>query len=221
MCARKLEDTQELSVHVKIRNNVLWHAIYDVWPSKAEFCRQTGFNSSEISAWITLREAPYNDVGNYWPRAIRLADFLGISPCELFPSELYAHKIEERIAEVEMSPIRVRMLRRMAGVIIESESQSDDARCALASHPSDDDVERSVQHAELVCKIHIALLDLPVREREVIEMRFGLGGHESHTLEEVGQYFCVTREEVRQREAKALRKLRHPSFAKYLRQCLD
>ncbi|MFZ2487297.1 MAG: RNA polymerase sigma factor RpoD [Anaerolineae bacterium] len=61
---------------------------------------------------------------------------------------------------------------------------------------------------------------LTAREREVLEMRFGLVDGTSHTLEEVGQYFGVTRERIRQIEAKALRKLRHPLRSRKLRDYL-
>ena len=59
------------------------------------------------------------------------------------------------------------------------------------------------------------------REREVLEMRFGLNDGRDHTLEEVGRTFGVTRERIRQIEAKALRKLRHPSRSKALRDYLS
>jgi RNA polymerase primary sigma factor len=62
---------------------------------------------------------------------------------------------------------------------------------------------------------------LSPREREIIILRFGLGGERAHTLEEVGKHFNVTRERIRQIEAKALRKLRHPSRAKKLREYLE
>ncbi len=55
--------------------------------------------------------------------------------------------------------------------------------------------------------LHKALKVLPAREREVIEMRFGLTGHEARTLEEVGQAFGVTRERIRQIETTTLKKL--------------
>ena len=58
------------------------------------------------------------------------------------------------------------------------------------------------------------------RERQVLEMRFGLTDGQDHTLEEVGKEFGVTRERIRQIEAKALRKLRHPSRSKALRDYL-
>ena len=67
-----------------------------------------------------------------------------------------------------------------------------------------------------------AILDeLNEREREVLEMRFGLKDGRNHTLEEVGQAFGVTRERIRQIEAKALRKLRHPQHSRKLRDYLN
>jgi len=65
-----------------------------------------------------------------------------------------------------------------------------------------------------------ALAVLSEREREVLEMRFGLLDGKDHTLEEVGQAFNVTRERIRQIEAKALRKLRHPTRSRHLRDFL-
>lgn len=69
-------------------------------------------------------------------------------------------------------------------------------------------------------QIRSALTSLADREREVLEMRFGLVDGQDHTLEEVSRYFDVTRERIRQIEAKALRKLRHPSRSKTLREYL-
>lgn len=62
---------------------------------------------------------------------------------------------------------------------------------------------------------------LTPRERKVLQMRFGISGGRPHTLEEVGKEFDVTRERIRQIEAKALRKLRHPSRSKKLKDYLD
>ncbi|PIE81531.1 MAG: RNA polymerase sigma factor RpoD [Chloroflexi bacterium] len=69
-------------------------------------------------------------------------------------------------------------------------------------------------------QIRSVLSFLSDREREVLEMRFGLNDGKDHTLEEVGRSFGVTRERIRQIEAKALRKLRHPSRSKSLRDYL-
>ena len=65
------------------------------------------------------------------------------------------------------------------------------------------------------------LSSLTPREERVLRMRFGIGMNSDHTLEEVGQQFSVTRERIRQIEAKALRKLKHPTRAKQLKSFLD
>jgi len=65
------------------------------------------------------------------------------------------------------------------------------------------------------------LAGLTAREAKVLRMRFGIGMNTDHTLEEVGKQFDVTRERIRQIEAKALRKLRHPTRSDYLRSFLD
>jgi RNA polymerase primary sigma factor len=65
------------------------------------------------------------------------------------------------------------------------------------------------------------LASLTPREERIVRMRFGLGMNSDHTLEEVGQQFSVTRERIRQIEAKAIRKLKHPSRSKVLRSFLD
>jgi RNA polymerase primary sigma factor len=65
------------------------------------------------------------------------------------------------------------------------------------------------------------LASLTAREERIIRMRFGIGMNTDHTLEEVGQQFSVTRERIRQIEAKALRKLKHPSRSRILRSFLD
>ncbi len=96
------------------------------------------------------------------------------------------------------------------------------------SHLGDFIEDRAViSPAEAVININLkeqtesVLKTLTPREEQVIKMRFGLGDGSEHTLEEVGQRFSVTRERIRQIEAKALRKLRHPSRSRMLRTFLE
>jgi RNA polymerase primary sigma factor len=87
--------------------------------------------------------------------------------------------------------------------------------------------KKIISPAEAVMSINLAeqtrkvLATLTPREEKVLRMRFGIGEKSDHTLEEVGQDFFVTRERIRQIEAKALRKLRHPSRAKLLKAFVD
>ena len=96
------------------------------------------------------------------------------------------------------------------------------------SHLGDFIEDRSaVSPAEAVINVNLkeqtesVLKTLTPREERVIKMRFGVGDGSEHTLEEVGQNFAVTRERIRQIEAKALRKLRHPSRSRKLRAFLE
>lgn len=82
--------------------------------------------------------------------------------------------------------------------------------------PSDSVISGSLEEQTLK-----ALATLTPREEKVLRMRFGIGERSDHTLEEVGQNFDVTRERIRQIEAKALRKLRHPSRSKKLRAFIE
>ena len=80
-------------------------------------------------------------------------------------------------------------------------------------------MRRSTRRLRDVCK---DVLDtLTPREAKVLRMRFGIEMNTDHTLEEVGKQFDVTRERIRQIEAKALRKLRHPSRSEKLRSFLE
>jgi RNA polymerase primary sigma factor len=94
----------------------------------------------------------------------------------------------------------------------EDSSLSDFIEDKSAVSPQDAVVEHS-----LALQTREVLETLSPREKRVLEMRFGIGERSNHTLEEVGQDFEVTRERIRQIEAKALRKLRHPSRSKLLK----
>jgi RNA polymerase primary sigma factor len=82
--------------------------------------------------------------------------------------------------------------------------------------------QNTIQPIDAMIQSHLretasrALASLTPREERIVRMRFGLGMNSDHTLEEVGQQFSVTRERIRQIEAKALRKLRHPSRSRAL-----
>jgi RNA polymerase primary sigma factor len=99
----------------------------------------------------------------------------------------------------------------------------DDESSALGDFIEDEDAPSPMDAAAremLREQVQHALASLSERERDVLELRFGLKDGKEHTLEEVSRYFDVTRERVRQIEAKALRKLRHPSKSRELRDYL-
>jgi RNA polymerase primary sigma factor len=83
--------------------------------------------------------------------------------------------------------------------------------------PADD----AIIETDLTEQIHKVLATLTPREEKILRMRFGIGGHSERTLEEVGNEYALTRERIRQIEAQALLKLRHPSRGKKLRAFID
>jgi len=128
---------------------------------------------------------------------------------------------EELAERLELPLEKVRMVLKIAKEPISLETpvgEEDDSslgdfvedRSALS--PQDAVVERNLSD-----QTRRVLSTLAPREERVLKMRFGIGEHGNHTLEEVGQDFEVTRERIRQIEAKALRKLRHPSRSKLLK----
>jgi len=99
----------------------------------------------------------------------------------------------------------------------------DDDSSSLGDFIEDEDAPSPMDSAArqmLREQVQSALTSLTDREREVLELRFGLKDGKDHTLEEVSNFFDVTRERIRQIEAKALRKLRHPSRSRQLRDYL-
>jgi RNA polymerase primary sigma factor len=77
--------------------------------------------------------------------------------------------------------------------------------------------DRAAMGGVLRAETEALLRTLTPREAQIIRMRFGMDGGREQTLDEVGQHFAVTRERIRQIEAKALRKLRHPSRSRKMR----
>jgi len=100
----------------------------------------------------------------------------------------------------------------------------DDEDSHLGDFIEDANVDSPVEtttNTNLSETVRDVLAGLTPREAKVLRMRFGIDMNTDHTLEEVGKQFDVTRERIRQIEAKALRKLRHPSRSEQLRSFLD
>jgi RNA polymerase primary sigma factor len=128
----------------------------------------------------------------------------------------------DEIAEkIGFSTDKVRKVLRITKEPISLETpMNDDEDTHLADFIEDKNVltpQDSAIYEDLVENLNTILSTLSPREERVVRMRFGLGENYDHTLEEVGQMFEVTRERVRQIEAKALRKLRHPTRTRHLR----
>ena len=132
---------------------------------------------------------------------------------------------EELAERMEMPEDKVRKVLKIAKEPISMETPiGDDEDSHLGDFIEDQNIQMPVDSAtfEGLCRAtEDVLAGLTPREAKVLRMRFGINMNTDHTLEEVGKQFDVTRERIRQIEAKALRKLRHPSRSEQLRTFLD
>jgi RNA polymerase primary sigma factor len=128
---------------------------------------------------------------------------------------------EEIAKKMDMPVSKVRKIIKIAQVPISLETPIGEEEDSHLGDFIEDKITPSppdtVIHINLREQIEEALKSLTEREAKVLKMRFALGDGDEHTLEEVGQQFKVTRERIRQIEAKALRKLKHPSRSKKLK----
>jgi len=132
---------------------------------------------------------------------------------------------EELAQKMEMPEDKIRKVLKIAKEPISMETPiGDDEDSHLGDFIEDTSIESPVDAATgtgLQETVRDVLAGLTPREAKVLRMRFGIDMNTDHTLEEVGKQFDVTRERIRQIEAKALRKLRHPSRSEQLRSFLD
>ena len=132
---------------------------------------------------------------------------------------------DELAVRMEMPEDKVRKVLKIAKEPISMETPiGDDEDSHLGDFIEDTSVESPIESAtteSLRETTHSVLAGLTPREAKVLRMRFGIDMTTDHTLEEVGKQFDVTRERIRQIEAKALRKLRHPSRSEQLRSFLE
>lgn len=165
-----------------------------------------GISQEHLSRIENLRAIPSKSL------MLEIADLLNNSVAYLFPYTLLS-AIDAGVFQVrkaEVSPLHLSYLtdRANAGLL------SDGGNGARA-------IEEEVDLGLLREKIDEVLQELTANQRRVLEMRFGLNDGKARTLEEVGSYFDVTRERIRQLENNALRRLRHPTRSRGLRKYLE
>ena len=133
--------------------------------------------------------------------------------------------VDEIGKAMELPAERVREIVRILPQPISLENPvGDEQDATLADFVEDEnavDLDEAASHAMLRVQVESVLNTLSPRERRVVELRFGLEGDRLYTLSEIGAELGVTRERIRQIETKALRKLRHPSRSRRLREFTD
>jgi len=195
-----------------------------------KFDYQRGYKFSTYATWW-VRQAITRAIADQ-ARTIRIPVHMietinkMVRTQRLLQQELGREPTTEELAKrLDLSVPKVRKVLRIAQEPISLETPVGEEE---ESHLGDFIVDkRVVSPSEAVINLNLreqtaeVLKTLSPREEKIIKMRFGLQDGSEHTLEEVGQHFAVTRERIRQIEAKALRKLRHPSRSHRLRAFLE
>ncbi len=174
-----------IRLEARVRNNILWHQIFDRYPSVRAFCKDRGHHEAQIGQLLNLRITPLSKHGGYRPVALVLAHEFRMLVEDLFPKGLYGIKETRGVAEISFSQLTANETKLL---IYEQQDR---------------------QRSEKREAIEEILATLAPREAEIVRRRFGFVGEEE-SLETIARHFDVTKERIRQIETKALRRLRHP-----------
>ena len=180
-------------VKITIRNERLLAAMEGMgYKSVAEFSRNQGLNSVKVREIFSGKIPPLDREGNPKELTKEILEILNLTIEKAFTEKqlkgFKKHTFEVKIEE-----------EKLLQIISPAKNQ-----------------EIKVIEQEVKSKLSEILSTLTPREEKILRMRFGIGMNTDHTLEEVGRKFFVTRDRIRQIEARALRKLKHPSRSKQL-----
>lgn len=197
---------KEYRIKVIVRNNLLLTAIEDAgYKSQAEFARASGLKSQEVSDMVAMRLAPIGMNGNFCYVAIAIMEALGAAPSDLWTAEQMTIKLRSNTIEKELSK----------EAILEAIQMESGTLLGIASP------EEVIEQNQRRSVVEATLNTLTPTEVKVLSMRYGFDDGEEKSLEEVGKEFHFSRERIRQIEAKALRKMRHPSRSDKLKHFIE
>ena len=178
---------------------------YAVWWIRQSIARAIADQGRTIRIPVHMSEI----AGEGPPRA---AQALPAARTEAAPAEIAA-RVGVSVARVEQV---LSMVQEPASLDLPVGEDGDATLGDLIKAPDAIDPHTAAEASALTDVVSEALAELTPREQRILRMRFGIGGEGDHTLEEVGKVFGVTRERIRQIEAKALQKLRHPTRGRKL-----
>jgi RNA polymerase sigma factor (sigma-70 family) len=190
---------KELELTFTLRNNRLKERRAALGMTRRALAQAVGVEPAVYGALEALKRSPYCKSGAWTVAATRLATYFRTVEEELFPAGVLHVKKHEVVRTIDEADI---------GNLLTDHQQQ------MRLLP-----DAQLEEVEMKEDVHKALETLSNREEKILRMRFGIGEKDGdHTLEEVAKDFEVSRDRIRQIEARALRKLHHPSRSKQLRQ---
>lgn len=184
---------KEYRIDLKIKNNLILKKIEEAgYKTLGEFCRLNGMKnqSSRIGEFINLKRSPLTSEGEFYDIILKISDLLMCSPENLFSEEQMTMELKTNKRSIEVQEAEIKFM--------------------IKNNNNIKSLEEIIYNENLSNKIEESLNLLTPREEKVLKMRFGIDDGKEHTLEAIGKIFGVQKERIRQIEAKALRKLRHP-----------
>lgn len=192
----------EYRVKITVRNNLLMTAIEEAgYKSQTDFARAIGSTATKVNALVAMREPPLNMNGEFSEVAKLVMEALGACPTDLWTEQQLTLQLRKNSTNMNMGANTLRLM------------MSDPNDPALLENDIDD---MGLFREELKDVMTDMLDSMTPREAKVLRLRFGIGCEE-HTLEDAAKVFGCTRERVRQIEARALRKMRHPSRSDHIK----
>lgn len=184
-----MDRIKDYRVTIKVRNARILKALSDMGESVGQIAANNmGVSYVKLLALSNLKLSPIDKDGNIIPEVYKLCEYTNKTPLDLFSPDQVA-PLETNTAEVDMTAEEVETLMLPAS--------------------GGTDPSRLLENAQSLRALQTVMETLTPRETKVLNLRFGIGCDE-HTYEDAGKVFGVSKERVRQIEAKAIRKLRHP-----------
>ena len=195
--------TKDYRVEVRVKNNWLMRKIEEAgYESVADFARKNKLNLTSVHGFINFKFSPLNQKGKWRVAFIDVSNALKCMPEDICPPQHLKEALKKNKSSFEADVADV------AGYLT---GNADTAQTAI-DHITKSESERKV--AEAMC-------DLSPKEERILRLRYGFDGPEEETYQQVGDRFDVSKERIRQIEARALRRLKHPKHSKVLRDAAE
>jgi RNA polymerase sigma factor (sigma-70 family) len=196
---------REYRVKVTVRNNLLLTAMENAgYKTQADFARAAGLSTNQVNELVAMRKPPLGEMGDFCETAKVIMEVLGACPSELWSDEQLVMSLKRNTSNALLHQ------RELLSIFGKNATE------LIGFEPENVEEQENIDLKNLM---ENTLSTLTPREKKVLQLKFGVDTQE-HTYYEIGNQMDLTAERIRQIEAKALKKMRHPSRSDDLKQFL-